>query len=429
MSPDDYVRRSAAKILVEQRSIEDPTYRLSDNPDALLQMLGVLDKQNALPPVSIEAALQVPAVLGAVGFLSRTLASLPLHTFRNEENGSRITDARAQLLSTSPNPEWSSYGWRVYHWQQVFTGGRGLSWIERAGPKPVAIWPMDPRQTTIERRGGRKFYRFDGRDYPAEDVIDTPFMLKSDQLGSYSPIGKCNKAISLAIAMGNFAGSFFGGGGIPPLSLEGPLPSGGDAFKRAQADIQRAIELARQAGMPFFGMPPGHSLKPIGSDPDKGQMVEARLFQIQEIARVWGLPPVFVQDLSKGTFTNTEQQDLQLAKHVVTHWAIAFEQELDLKLHGWRNRKRTVKHNIDGLQRGDFKSRTEALARAIQTAQLTPDEARALENRPPKDHGDRLYIQGATVPLGTPPAQAGQNNGPALDKDDGKDPADAGTDE
>lgn len=78
-------------------------------------------------------------------------------------------------------------------------------------------------------------------------------------------------------------------------------------------------------------MPPGYSLKSVGSDPDKGQMTEARLFQIQEIARAFQLPPVFLQDLSKGTFSNTEQQDLQLVKHLIGQWAKAFEDELNLK--------------------------------------------------------------------------------------------------
>lgn len=381
----------------------DPMAMLADNPQALMQLFGVLDGQGSLPLVSVTAALQVPAVFAAVTFLSRTLAALPLQTFETGENGARIDDEQAQLLSQAPNEEWSGFAWRRYHWQQVFTGGRGMSWIERAGDRVMAIWPMDPAKTVIGRRDGRKYYRFEGREYAAADVIDTPFMLKSDQIGAASPIATCNKAISLAIAMTDFAGGFFVGGGVPPLALEGPLPSGAEAYGRASADIKRAIDLAKKSGSPFFGMPPGHSLKPIGTEPAKGQMTEARLFQIQEIARAYQLPPAFLQDLSTGSFANTEQQDLHLAKHNIGQWARAFEDELNLKLFGWRGRTRRVKHNLDALQRGDFKSRIEGLARAIQSGQITPDEARALEDRPPDPNGrgDRLYIQGATVPLGT----------------------------
>lgn len=414
---------------VEQRSIEDPTVNLAENPQALLQMLGVLDANNALPQVSIEAALQVPAVFSTVAFLSRTMAALPLHTFESGENGERVQDGPADLLSFAANEEETAFEWRQYHWQQVFTGGRGITWIERAGTRPVALWSLDPGETTIRRRNGKLIYRYDGKDYAAADVIDTKFMPKRDRLGSYGPISKCNKAISLAIAMGNFAGSFFAGGGVMPLALQGPLPNGSGAFQRAQSDIMRAIELSRKEGRPFFGIPPGYELKPVGVDPDKGQMHEARLFQIQEIARIWQLPPVFVGDLSKGTFSNTEQQDLQLVKHLIGQWATAFEKQLTLKLYGWRNPRRIVKHNLDGLQRGAFKERIEALARAIMTGQLTPDEARALEQRKPQPGGNRLYIQQATVPLedaGKDP-MTGHNGGPPLDDNEEGDDGDAGT--
>ncbi len=418
-------RRDAS---VETRS--DQTLISLDNPEALRQLFGVLEQQGNLPVVSIAAALQVPAVLAAVAFLSRTLAALPLHSFSAGANGDRLDDDEARLLNEAPNEEWSSFAWRQYHWQQVFTGGRGMSWIERIGPRVDRIWPMDPEKTTIGRRNGRKYYRFDGREYPAADVIDTPFMLRPDQLSAISPITRCNKAISLSIAMADFAGGFFLGGGMPPLALEGPLPSGAEAFKRAAADIKRAVDMAKKSGTPFFPMPPGHALKPVGTDPDKGQMTEARLFQIQEIARVYQLPPVFLQDLSTGTLANTEQQDLHLSKHNIGQWAKAFEDELNLKLFGWRNRRRRVKHNLDGLQRGDFKSRVEALARMIQTGQLMPDEARALEDRPPDPNGKgaQLYIQGATVPLGTVlAAPIGHNGGPPMN-DNEEDPADAGKD-
>lgn len=414
----------------EARSMENPTISSSASLEEWLSFFGAQSGNVSLPAVTIESALEVPAVLDAVSFLSRTLAALPLHAFRRAEGETERADGELQmLLNEAPNPEWSSFAWRQYSWQQLFTGGRMVSWIERKGVRAVAIWPMDPSQTTVVRRGGKKFYRFDGREYPAADVIDVPFMLKRNQLDAYGPIMKGKKAIALSIAMADFAAQFFAGGGIPPYALEGPLPQGADAFKRAMSDITRAIEMSKKAGRAFFGMPPGHQLKAIGTDPDKGQMTEARLFQIQEIARLYGLPPVFLQDLSKGTFSNTEQQDLQLVKHLITHWAKAFEDELNLKLFGQRRRSRLVKHNLDGIQRGDFKSRTEGLARAIQTAQMTPNEARALENRPPLPNGDKLYVQGATVELGSQPAPIGHNGGPSIDEDPKADPTEEKTDD
>jgi HK97 family phage portal protein len=314
-----------------------------------------------------------------------------------------------------------TFKFRQYFWQQVFTGGRGLAWIERNGPHIEALWPMDPRKVTIRRRGFSLTYTFDGREYPAADVIDVPFMLRADQTGHYGPIKLAAKAIQLALAMNDYGSTFFAGGGVPPLALEGPLPQGAPALHRAMDDVQRAIDQARSSGKPIVPIPPGHKLAPIGIDPDKGQMTPARLFQIQEIARVYQLPVVFLQDLSKGTLNNVEQQDLHFVKHLIGQWAKALEGEMNLKLFGRFNNNRYVEHNLDGLMRGDLKSRIEAIARGIQTAQLTPNEARALDNRPNHVNpaADELLVQGATVVLGQQPAAGiGQDGGPAPDGDD-----------
>src|SRR3546814_19670645 len=93
---------------------------------------------------------------------------------------------------------------------------RGLSWIERSGSNIVAIWPMETAKTTLEQRGGQRWYRYadesGGKLYPAADVIDVPFALKPDRMAVYSPIDKCRNAIGLAIAMETYASNFFQGG-------------------------------------------------------------------------------------------------------------------------------------------------------------------------------------------------------------------------
>ena len=357
-----------------------------------------------VPNVTIDNALNVPAVFAAVAFLSRTLAALPRHAYRTSKDGSKRVGGKLEtVVNTAPNSDMNSFKFWQYFWTQVFTGGRGLAWIERTPQGIEALWAMDPSKTTVKRTGFNVSYEFEGKTYPAADVIDVPFMLQSDGLKHYGPISKAAKAIQLAIAMNDYGSNFFAGGGVPPLALEGPLPQGGEAMKRAMADIHRAIDEAKKSEKPVFPMPPGHKLTQVGYDPAKGQMIEARRFQIEEIARAWQLPPVFLQDLSKATFSNAEQQDLHLVKHLIGQWAKALEDEMNLKMFGRGNGSRYIEHALDGLMRGDFKSRIEGIARAIQTAQMTPNEARALENRPSMKNGDDLLVQGATVPLGSQP--------------------------
>lgn len=377
-------------------TIENPTVPVS--AENFLAFFGITSGH--LPAVTTEAALGVPAVLAAVAFLSRTLAALPLHVWRRRATGpERIEGKIALVIHENPNDEMDGFKFRQWFWQQVFTGGRGMAWIERAGPNVEALWPMDPAKTTIQRKAGRLVYTCDGKTYAAADVIDVPFMLQGDGVRHRGPIAMARKAIQLAIAMNDYGSGFFAGGGVPPLALVGPLPQGAEGMKRAMADVQRAIDAAKSSAKPVFPIPPGHELKPVGLDPEKSQMVEARRFQVEEIARAWQLPPVFLQDLSRATFSNAEQQDLHLVKHLVGQWAKALEGEMNLKIFGRMSNGRYVEHNLDGLLRGDFASRMAGHATAIQSGVRTPDEVRQLENLPPKPGGDRLYIQGGTVPM------------------------------
>jgi len=359
-----------------------------------------------LPVVTIDSALTVPAVLGAVSFLPRSLAALPLHAYRKTADGPvKIVGGLETIIHEVPNAEWTAFKLRQYFWTQVFTGGRGLIYIERSGSNITGLYPINPAKVRIKRSSiGQTSYEIDGKTYPAADVIDVPFMLKADGVSHYSPIVLGGPAIQLALAMNTYGSRFFAGGGVPPLAVEGPMEAGPEAAKRALQQIEQSISAARDAGIPIARMPPGYKLTPIGFDPDKGQMTDARRFQIEEIARIFGLPPVFLQDLTHGTFSNSEQQDLHLVKHLLAQWIEALEEEMNLKLFGQRNGGRYVEHTLDGLLRGDFLSRMQGLGQAVQNSLLTPDEARALENRPAKGgNADKLFMQGATIPIDSPP--------------------------
>ncbi|MFT6775869.1 MAG: HK97 family phage portal protein [Paracoccaceae bacterium] len=274
-----------------------------------------------------------------------------------------------------------------------------MTFIERAPDGTVLnLWPLDPTLTVVERGAdGRKRYRLKASLYEAREVIDIPFMLKPDGLGSRSPIFSNREDIGLMIAATRYAARWFDGGGVPPLVMTGPFVSGA-GLQRASEDMSRAVEEAAREGRSALAVPDGHTLSPIGLDPEKSQLTELQRFGIEQVARIFGLPPVFVQDLTHGTYSNTEQQDLHLAKHVVRLWAKQSEDQINLKVFG-RGSDLFAEFNLDGLLRGDFVARMSGYSTAIQNGLLTPNEGRAMENRPSLDGGDALLIQGATVPL------------------------------
>lgn len=400
----EYRARAAAP---EARSLENPAFRLNSE-EAFAVLTGGAGGAG-LPVVTVQTALTVTAFSSGVNFLSRLMGGLPLNLRKKaagDEGGYEPVDGPiAILLDEAPNPETTSADWRRLFWQNVFTHGRGMSYIERkANGDPGAIWNMDPTQTQVERWRGRRLYHYRGQaePYSGADVIDVPWMLKSDGVTHYSPVKVGSRALGLAMALDDYASRMFMNGGIPPLSVEGPPATGTEAMKRALRDIWNSVKVASEANIPIAQMPVGFKLNKIGIDPVAAQLIEGRKFSVVEIARLLNLPPQFLQDLERATFTNAEQQDLHLIKHTVLDWAVVFEQQLNLKLFGQRSNRRSVKHNLDGKMRGDFKSRVEGLARGVQSAIYMPDEARGFMDLPPSGDpkGKQLFMQGATVPLG-----------------------------
>ena len=363
--------------------------------------------------VTTDRALGIPAVWAAVNFLAGTMAGLPLNLYRRRgDERERVFGPVHSLLHDAANDEMSSFDWRKFTFEQVFTGGRGLTFIERKrSGEPMNLWPLDPAGTTVRREGGRRFYRYregTGRafDYEASEIIDLPFMLHSDGLRHRGPFAAQKDTLGLSIALTEYGSRYFQNGGVPPFVVTGNFVTP-EALRRASDDLRDAVQKAAAEGRQAITLPEGLEIKQIGVDPQKSQMVESRRFLNEDVARIYSIPPTFLQDLTNGTFSNTEQQDLHFVKHTVKRWVEQFEQEMNLKLFGRARRSRFVEMNMDGLLRGDFKTRMEGYAQGIQNAVLRPNEARRRENLADDPDGGKLLVQGATVPLGSQPTTEG----------------------
>jgi HK97 family phage portal protein len=384
----------------ESRNLENPSSPVS--AEDFSQVMG-WGEMSAGVTVNTDTALGVPAVWAAVNFLSGTLAGLPLHVYRKTSKGRvKASGPLEGILHDAINDSMSSFEWRKYMFDQVFTGGRCVTYIERSSNGAVKnLWPLDPKYTRVEHRteGKRqiKVYLCKGITYAANEVIDVPFMLKSNGLDVRGPISTNRDAIGMAIAASRYGSKAFQSGGIPPVALQGPFQSGTSAARASEDVAKTTVKLARE-GRTVMALPMGHEMKTIGFNPEQMQLIELQRFSIEQIARIYSLPPVFLQDLTHGTFSNTEQQDLQFVKHTLKRWIEQVEQEMNLKLFP-RGSKQYVEFNVDGLLRGDFKTRMEAHATTIQNAIRTPNEVRTIENMSALSGGDDLMIQGATVPI------------------------------
>ena len=337
----------------EQRAtVEDPTVPISSAH--ILDFLGASGGASAAGiNVTIDKAMGVPAIWAAVNFISGTMAGLPLNLYQKTEGGRvKVDSPLARILHDSWNDETSSFDARKYSYEQVFTGGRSITFIEsNAAGRVINLWPLNPETVKIEMRGGRKVYRYkeQGRKeivYVAGEIIDIPFSLRPDMMTSRSPILTNADTIGLGIAATNYGSKLFQNGGVPPFMITGNFESGA-ALKRASDDLQSAIRAASKENRLALSLPTGHEIKSIGIDPEKSQLVELKRFLIEEYARIYSLPPTFLQDLSNGTFSNTEQQDLHFVKHTIKRWVEQTEQEMNLKLFGKLNNEFYVEFNLE----------------------------------------------------------------------------------
>jgi len=413
----------------KRETIENPQVPISNRN--ILKFFGLEDTSLTGETVSVESALGIPAVWAAVNFLSGMFAGLPLQVFKKVgDDRVKVKGGINSILHDNVNDQMSSYAWRMYSYTNVFTGGRAFTFIERNSSNKVTnLWPLDPVNVTVERKNGRLTYKHSegGKTtiYEAAEIIDIPFLLTHDMVKHYSPIMTNRNTIGWILSMTRYGAKTFSNGGVPPFVIEGPFKSPG-AIQRSADDLAAAVLKGAKEGRMAISLPDGHKILPIGFDAEKMQMSESQRFGIEQVARIYSMPPTFLQDLTHGTFSNTEQQDLHMVKHTAKRWIEQLEAELNLKLFGRKNNRLYVEMNLDGLLRGDFKSRIEGYSKGIQTAILTPNEARRRENLPDDPEGNKLLIQGATVPLGSQQLELIPIEGPdeAPDEEPDEEPTD-----
>lgn len=393
----------------ETRNLENPRYSVSDPTN----WFGKSSRAANGVDVSEDKALGVPAIFHAVNLISSTIANLPLHLYKIDGDGQpqkatsdplyRVVHDRANDVHT----KFAFIKW-IIHRALASHRGRGLALILRNGAGRVAgFMPLDESTVTVAQsvKDGRlvRNYTVGTKQYEAWEVLDIAPILATNGMDALSPIMMNRDAIAAMIEAEAYATALFANGGVPPLTLTGNHTSPLTA-DRATEQVSNALRTGRNRSRQVLPIPVGFELKNLGFDPASQQMIELRRFQISEASRIFNVAPALLFDLSTGTYSNVEQQSLSFATQTILPLVKLVEQELNLKLFGGNPNTRQnlinfVEFNVDALVRGDLKSRMEALARAVNASLLTPNEGRALDNRPALPGGDKLYIQGATVPL------------------------------
>ena len=366
--------------------------------------------------VTERSAMQMTAVYSCVRILAEAVAGLPLNLYRYTEDGGKekaIDHPLYLLLHDEPNPEMSSFVFRETLMTHLLLWGNAYTQIIRNGKGVViALYPLMPNKMSVDRDSqGQLYYRYyRGTDEAIRDkeqlvtlrpsdVLHIPG-LGFDGLVGYSPIAMAKNAIGMAIACEEYGAKFFANGAAPGGVLEHP-----GTIK----DPQRV----RESWQSTFGgsgnankiavLEEGMKYTPIGISPEQAQFLETRKFQINEIARIFRVPPHMVGDLEKSSFSNIEQQSLEFVKYTLEPWVIRWEQSIQRTLLTQAEKSQYfVKFNLEGLLRGDYQSRMNGYATARQNGWMSANDIRELENldRIPAEEGGDLYlINGNMLPL------------------------------
>ncbi|MBQ1362945.1 MAG: phage portal protein [Oscillospiraceae bacterium] len=366
--------------------------------------------------VTERSAMQMTAVYSCVRILAEAIAGLPLHLYTYKDDGGKekaIGHPLYLLMHDEPNPEMSSFVFRETLMTHLLLWGNAYAQIIRNGKgEVVALYPLMPNRMTVDRdSSGQLFYSYqmNNTDAPTmesgtvilrpSDVLHIPG-LGFDGLVGYSPIAMAKNAIGLAIATEEYGAKFFANGATPGGLLE--YPGTVKDPDRVRESWNKGFSGSQNAGKVAI-LEEGMKYTPISIAPEQAQFLETRKFQINEIARIFRVPPHMVGDLEKSSFSNIEQQSLEFVKYTLDPWVVRWEQSLSRALFTPEEKKRYFfKFNVEGLLRGDYQSRMNGYATARQNGWMSANDIRELENldRIPAEEGGDLYlINGNMLPL------------------------------
>lgn len=315
-------------------------------------------------------AMQTTAVYACVRILSEAIASLPIHVYRYKDGGKEMVCDHPlyTLLHDEPNPEMTSFVFRETLMSHLLIWGNAYAQIVRNGKGEVlSLYPLLPNKMSVERDSNGVLYYVYSRysdENPnmkkmgdiilrQEDVLHIPG-LGFDGLIGYSPIAMARNAVGMTMACEEYGASFFANGANPGGVLEHPGVLKDPAKVR---DSWNAVYRGTTNAHKIAVLEEGMKYQQIGIPPEEAQFLETRKFQINEIARLFRIPPHMVGDLEKSSFSNIEQQSLEFVKYTLDPWVIRWEQALKKSLFLPEEKKEFfIKLNVDGLLRGDYQS-------------------------------------------------------------------------
>ena len=358
-------------------------------------------KVHAGVTVTQREALRVVSVYAAVNLIADNIAQLPAHAFRRRDDQRELVSSQPQWLdrvNSQPNPDTDGYTFIHRILNSLLIDGNAYILITARDrlAYPSELYTLHPQEIVPERRnrrlvyvwaGSETFTRYNRLTNPAGDIVHIRAFDAGGERG-LSPIDVARQAVGLAIVAEKFGAKFFGAGqhlsGVieAPKALDKP---GADALNQWWQDLKGGSDKAFQPGV----LTGGATWKPIAIPPENAQFLETRKFQVNEIARLYRVPPHMIADVEKSTSwgTGIEQQSIGFLTYTLLPWITRLEATFNQLL----PRGQFVKWNTAALLRGAVLDRYRAYAIARQNGWLSANEIRRLEDMNPVDGLDDYW--------------------------------------
>ncbi len=352
--------------------------------------------------VNNQTALTVSSLYACIRNVSEDVGKLPLKLFRKDGNSRfEVTDHPAvRLLQFQPNPEMDAMSFREAMNAQAMGWGNAYAEIQRdTMGNAVALWPLRPDRVTVhrDRTTLKVFYRVTTADGHISDIFSKDILhvhgMGFDGVVGYNIVQFASQSIGAAIAMDKFAGAYFANGMHQSGNLEHPANLSDEAQTRLRKQMQADYGGASQAHQTLI-LEEGMKFTSNVIDPKASQMIETRRFSVTEFCRWMRVPPHKVADLTKSAFSNIEQQQIDYVQDAITGWCKRWELALWIKVLSEKDKQDGLffSHVVEGMLRGDLKTRSEAYKSFWDRGVMSINEIRAKENMNPVDGGDAHFV-------------------------------------
>lgn len=368
---------------------------------------------NAGVPVTESTVMNVSAVYACIQLISGAMASLPLPIYERTTTGrQRVDHPLWWLLNEQPLPRCSASTFWRYMMTSKLLHGDGFALIKRKSafsPEIVSITPWHPLAVNVYLNGDRLAYQFinyiggqgiESQMYDQDDVLHFTGV-GFNGLRSVSPLRHAlRNAAGIALAADKYSAEFFSASAKPEIVIKTEMAKLSGDQKELIIDAWKSIQQGDRTRPGVLGA--GMSLQELTINAEEAQLLQSRMFQIEDIARIYGVPPFMIGHTQNTTSwgSGVEQMGIGFVKYTLSQHIVDAEQEINRKL--FLTEKNFCEFNTAGLERGDIKTRNESyrigLGRAGEPAWLTVNEVRAAENLPPKEGGDVLFV--STAPTG-----------------------------